>query len=197
MITPLEELPPEPRSAFNRRLRDGFYDTYLKGVGLDIGFRGGIEYAKPITTTAIGIELEYAGYNGVHLPFLDESQDFVFASHILEHVPVRNVMAVLTEWQRVLKVGGHMIICVPHKYLYEKKRDLPSRYNADHRQFFTPSLLLRYIENTLEPNTYRVRVLHDCDDGFDYSIPPESHSCGEYQIEMVLQKITPPTWEIE
>lgn len=45
--------------------------------------------------------------------FKNESVDFIFASHCLEHFSHRDVLSVLTEWYRVLKTGGALCISVP------------------------------------------------------------------------------------
>lgn len=186
---------PETDKSEPRRIREGFFDKYMQGNGLDIGYRGSIQDAEPVAPNAIGIEMDYPGYDGRTLPFDDQSQDFVYNSHCLEHIvdykqPIR-------EWFRVLKVGGYLIITVPHQFLYEKKADKPSRYNGGHHRFYTPAKLMKEIEESLEPNTYRLRYLQDCDEGFDYTIPPEQHSHGEYQIELVIQKINKPDWNIK
>ncbi len=167
----------------------------MSGVGLDIGFSGGTENAQPILDTAIGIEIGYPGYNGISLPFGDNTQDYVYSSHCLEHVT--DYKSTLREWYRVTNVGGHIVIMVPHQYLYEKKKTLPSRFNGDHKRLYSPASLLTEIQESLEPNSYRVRLLEDGDKDFDYSIPPEKHSNGQYEIILVLQKIKTPNWNIE
>lgn len=184
---------PETQKALIRRLATGFY-RYLQGEGLDIGYRGDVKDAEPVTHKAIGIDLDYDNYDGVTLPFQDNSQDFVYSSHCLEHI-MDNEQAV-QEWFRVVKENGYLIIVVPHQFLYEKKLYIPSRFNDDHKNFYTPFYLMMIVEEALPPNSYRVRLLQDCDKDFDYSIPPEQHSRGEYQIELVLQKIKQPTWSL-
>jgi len=52
------------------------------------------------------------------------------------------------------------------------------------------------VESALAPNTYRLRHLIDNDLGFTYSSPPDVHSGGCYEIEMVLEKIAEPAWKI-
>ncbi len=175
--------------------RTGFVAKYLSGGAiLDIGYRGYTD-AEPVVAQAIGIELDYPGYDGRTLPFPDRSQDAVFSSHCLEHIEdFRNA---IREWHRVLKVGGFLIIAVPHQFLYEKRRNLPSRWNADHKRFYTPASLLAEVELSLAPNSYRVRQLSDNDLGYVYAIPPEQHAGGCYEIELVLERIEPPAWELE
>lgn len=170
------------------------YDTYFSGKGIDVGYRGYHLNIDPVVKNAIGVDTDYPGYDGENLPFPDESLDFVHSSHCLEHI--ENYVKALQEWYRVLQVGGYMIITVPHKFLYEKKFNKPSRWNRDHKRFYTPALLLREVEVSLPVNTYRVRRLMDNDAGYDYSIPPDKHSHGSYEIELVLQKIKQPEWDL-
>lgn len=185
---------PETQKAHDRRNKAGFYKKYCQGKGLDIGFAGYVEGSKPITNS-IGIDRDYPGYDGINLPFSEGSQDFVYSSHCLEHI--EDYKGTIKEWHRVVKVGGFIIITVPHQYLYEKRASLPSQFNADHKRFYTGTSLLREIEESLLPNSYRIVYLQDCDNGFDYNIPVASHSSGEYQIELVLKKIETPKWSIE
>lgn len=185
---------PETQKSHDHRWTNEFYHTYFQGVGLDIGYKGSIDTAHPVLPTAIGVDTDYPGYDGRTLPFADASQDYVYASHVLEHLTDPNVA--IREWFRVLRVGGHMILTVPHMYLYEKKKTQPSRYNADHKRFYNPYLLLLEVDLALTPNSWRLRHYADNDRGFDYSIPPHQHSNGCYEIECVIQKIQPPTWDI-
>ena len=50
---------------------------------------------------------------GDHLPFPDESFDYVISSHVLEHFfdPIKAVK----EWLRVIKHGGYVFMIVPRK----------------------------------------------------------------------------------
>jgi len=120
----------------------------------------------------------------------DLSQDAILASHVLEHI--EDWAASLADWYRVLKIGGHMVIAVPHRDLYERRSFLPSIFNEDHKRFYTPASLLSEIEDALPVGGYRIRSLKDVDDGFDYAIPPDRHAVGCFEIELVLQKIEIP-----
>jgi SAM-dependent methyltransferase len=186
-------LAPESKKEYSRRVREGFFEKYLSGANiLDIGYRGEMPDAEPIIENAIGIELDYPDYDGKTLPFSDYSQDAVFASHVLEHI--EDFSAVLADWYRVLKIGGYLIIAVPHRDLYERKAAPPSQFNADHKRFYTPGSLLTEIEGSLPVGGYRVRSLRDIDDDFDYSVPPGTHAVGSYEIELVVQKIPVPDY---
>ena len=189
--------PGEAGRCYARRVKSGFFDRYCSGnVILDVGFSG---YDNPQGKTAvpgaIGIDLGYPGYDGLHLPFRDDSVDSIISSHCLEHILYDH--GAIRDWYRVLKVGGFVVCFVPHQGLYEKKRFLPSRWNEDHKRMYTPATLLQSFEAALPLNSYRVRHLADNDEGFNYALGPDVHSDGAYEIELVIEKIVPPAWSID
>jgi SAM-dependent methyltransferase len=185
----------EAGRTFNEKLRNGFFSTYMAGeVTIDVGYRGAFEDAVPILPHAIGVDLDYPEYEGKRLPFPDESIDTVYSSHMLEHVT--DFRTTIRDWHRVVRSRGFIVCVVPHQFLYEKRRSLPSSWNADHKRFYTPASLLGEFEASLRPNTYRVRHLRDSDENYTYEIGPEIHSGGGYEIELVLQKIAPPGWDL-
>ena len=183
----------EARKVYWQRLRSGFVERYLSGTHiLDIGYRGGHAQAVPIVPQAIGVDLDYPGYDGTTLPFADLSQDALFVSHCLEHI--QDYRASLADWYRVLKIGGYLLIFVPHKYLYERRPAPPSALNPDHKRFYTPASLLAEIEESLPINGFRVRHLADNDYAYDYEHPIDKHPRGCYEIELVVQKIARPAY---
>ncbi|MHB8477064.1 MAG: methyltransferase domain-containing protein [Steroidobacteraceae bacterium] len=176
-----------------RREAEGFYTKYLSGDSvLDIGYRDANPNSVPVTENAIGVGLDYPGYDGRTLPFEANSQDSVFASHSLEHI--EDYKSVLADWYRVLKISGYLIIAVPHRDLYERKPTLSSLFNPDHRRFYTPASLLAEVEESLPVAGYRIRSLKDVDEGFNYAILPGQPPVGCYEIELVIQKIAPPVY---
>lgn len=98
---------------------------YCTGYGIDIGFGG-----DPITPNAVRVDLEvpYAntGSNGVQLGgdcrnlywFADDTLDFVYSSHVLEDFDESQTIPVMTEWSRVLKPGGKLILLQPDQRRY-------------------------------------------------------------------------------
>lgn len=184
----------EAAKSYGARVYSGFFRSYLSGRNiLDIGYRGGYGDCEPVVPHAIGVDLSFPGYDGVHLPFPDNSQDTVYSSHCLEHIP--DPSEVIRDWFRVVRPGGYVIVIVPHQYLYERKQTLPSTH-PQHLHFFTPGSLLLLIEQALPPNHYRVRHLSDNDLFYDYSVPLTEHPVGSYEIELVLEKIEPPAWDL-
>jgi O-methyltransferase len=183
----------EAASTFRENLLGEFFHKYMAGdVIIDVGFRGQYENTVPILPHAIGVDVDYPGYDGVTLPFADGSVDTVYSSHMLEHAP--DYKATIRDWYRTLKPGGFIVCVVPHQFLYEKKIYLPSIWNSDHKRFYTPASLLREFEESLEPNSYRIRLLRDNDQNYRYSRGPDEHAAGCYQIELVIQKIQKPEW---
>lgn len=175
----------ETAKARGRRKREGFFDTYCQGRGLDVGYGGDL-----LSTNSRGWDVEHGDaelLGGV----ADASFDFVYSSHVLEHVasPER----ALANWWRVLCPGGFLILYLPERDLYEKRTRLPSRFNPDHKRFFL-------LDRDDPPDTVGVlplvrRVLQDgevayakvCDAGHTVR-DAKRHSDGEYSIEVVLRK---------
>lgn len=174
----------EPSKTHAERLKMGFYKKYLSGRHiLDIGGGRG----PAVVPNATIIDIGFPGYDGLTLPFPTSSQDAVHSSHCLEHVD--DPVLALKEWFRVVKIGGYLIITVPHQFLYERKMTLPSRWNREHLRFYTSAKLIADIESALDINTYRIRSLQENDTGFDYSISNAEHAKGCYEIEIVIEKL--------
>lgn len=188
--------PGEAGRSYRQRRESGFLDRYCSGsLILDVGFSG---YDNPSKQTAlpgaIGVDLDYPGYDGRVLPFGDATVDTIFSSHCLEHILYD--LAVIRDWYRTLKIGGFIVCIVPSQALYEKRRFLPSRFNEDHKRMYTPSSLVGSFEQALEVNSYRVRHLAENDRGFNYRLGPDVHSEGAYEIELVIEKIKKPDWSL-
>jgi SAM-dependent methyltransferase len=191
---PQRQVGPEVGKTLLYRIDSGFVARYLSRANiLDIGFRGEIPTALPIVPQAIGVELDYPGYDGKTLPFPDQSQDAVHASHCLEHIP--DPARALGEWFRVLRIGGYLVLTVPHQQLYERKPVPTSRWGGnDHLRFYTPASFLTEIENALPLGEFRIRLLRDNDTGFDYTQPPDQPPTGCYEIELVIERIAKPIY---
>jgi len=110
--------------SMQRRMFDARFATrYFVGNGLDIG--GGAD------SLGLFVELFPLIKNVVNYDkgqgnaqFLDNvadgSFDFVFSSHCLEHM--RDPAEALSNWIRVVKPGGHLVIAVPDEGIKKPRR---------------------------------------------------------------------------
>jgi SAM-dependent methyltransferase len=185
----------ETEKSKERRLRDQFFAKYITGSGIDIGCGRTYGYSDDFRIHPSAIAHDRDICDAHHMvAYDDETFDYVYNSHVLEHL--EDPITAIKNWYRICKFAGFLIIVVPSVYLYEKKQFLPSKWNADHKRFYTLSRLASEIEQALEPNSYIVEYIKDCAEGFDWTRGPELHSGGEYQIECVLKKIHKPAWKI-
>jgi len=175
----------ESSKAKPRRLREGFFDKYCQGRGLDIGFGGDI-----VHSSATGWDFEH-GDAQILTSIPNSSFNYVYSSHTLEHMI--NPSLALHNWWRAVKPGGYLILYVPERNLYEKKTQLPSKWNLDHKHFFLlendePPVTLGVIPLLARAiNGYEIIYAKVCDEGY-VSGGPDCHSNGEYSIEVVLRK---------
>jgi SAM-dependent methyltransferase len=88
----------------------------------------------------------------------DGNYDFVLASHVLEHVA--NPLRALSEWKRVVRVGGTILCILPHKRrTFDHKREFTSLehieedYRADRQEDDLTHLdeILRLHDLNLDP----------------------------------------------
>ena len=175
----------ETSKARKRREQEGFFEKYCVGKGLDIGFGGDL-----VCGNAVGFDFEHG--DAQILDGIDnESFDFVYSSHTLEHL--NDPKAGIQRWWNVLKKGGYLIIYVPHRDLYEQKKELPSRMNPNHRYYFMPDDhdppdtlgIRRMIEEEL--NDHQIIYVKECSDGYSTSVE-DSFPSGEFSIEAVVRK---------
>lgn len=118
---------------------------YVRGLGLDIGCG-----PWKVFPHSIGLDgqaypsLDNKGPNLVMdcrslALFADSFFDYIFSSHFLEHV--EEPAAVLAEWWRKLKVGGVLILYLPHKAHYPNIGQPGA--NPDHKHDFVPDDIVR------------------------------------------------------
>ena len=128
----------EQSKAAKRRFADGaFHLRYFAGHGLDVGGKPDPlgryvgAFARLLSCRTWDLEDGDAQFlAGVP----DASLDFVHSSHCLEHL--RDPREGLTNWVRVVRPGGYVVVTVPDEDLYEQG-GWPSRFNADHKWTFT------------------------------------------------------------
>jgi SAM-dependent methyltransferase len=130
---------------------------YCMGNGIDIGSQN-----DPVVPWAISLDLppeEYARYtsglaaeNSIQwrgdassLPFKDGVCDFVYSSHVLEDF--LDWAPYLQEWTRVLKPGGHLIILIPDKHLWNEAVRRGQPPNCAHKHEGRPGELTEMLSD--------------------------------------------------
>lgn len=92
---------------------------YCTGKGIEIG-AGKHPYCDPATTLFLdkytdnkdGTPKPDIISDASEIPCPDETYDYVFSSHVLEHM--QNTIRTIKEWERVLKKGGILFLVLPH-----------------------------------------------------------------------------------
>lgn len=148
-------------------------NSIVSGKGIDIGCG-----ADPVRPDVRRFDLEHGDANQI-TRHLDETFDFVFSCHSLEHM--RDPELALKEWWHLVREGGHMVVVVPDEDLYEQGY-FPSLFNEDHKATFTVSK-----QKSWSPRSYNVLELSELLDGArlislrvqdqNYSRRLQHHSC--------------------
>lgn len=124
--------------SMQRRIRTPqFLNRYFVGKGIDVG--GGRDslalYAEyfPKLENVVVYDQELGDAQLLdNVP--DDSFDFLYSSHCLEHL--RDPYVAISNWIRVVKPGGCLVVSIPDEDLYEQGF-WPSRFNSDHKLTFT------------------------------------------------------------
>ena len=174
----------------HRREGDGEYAALFTGKGIDIGCG-----ATPVTKTCDTWD-KGQGDATYMAGMQDETYDWVFSSHCLEHVERPDVA--LENWFRLVKPGGHLIVTVPCFFLYEKKQ-WPSRFNGDHKQRFTilhDSRTISLVDLLSILKKAQVRWIRTNDLDFNYEDEQTDQTRGKAQaeIEFVVRKMENNFW---
>lgn len=165
----------ETAKARDRRLREGWFQKFIIDPGIDIGC--GID---PINDTFDRWDAIYGDGDATFMDGIpDEHYMTVISSHLLEHL--HDVKEAVSNWWRILKPGGHLIIVVPHRDLFEEKKELPSLRNSDHKWFWLPM-------EQESPCTLSLSHVIRASTGQDSFLLRTLDQNGEYSIEAIVQK---------
>lgn len=124
---------------------------YTRGYGLDVGCGRAKGYPHFIGVDKDGahqthktcLDADLIVPDATKLPmFASGSLDFVYSSHLLEHMP--DPKAALSEWWRLLKTGGHLVLYLPHKDFYPNVGKPGA--NPDHKHDFAPADIEKIVE---------------------------------------------------
>lgn len=183
-----------------RRLRTDWYDRFApeRMPGLDIGC--GDDPIHPGSTFWTRYDRCLNSVADAHtlvgLPFPKVYQT-VYASHVLEHL--EDPWTAVANWAQRVIAGGHLIVVVPHRDLYEKQAVLPSRWNADHKSLWLPDrTVLPYTlcladvveDGVRRHHAQRWRMNHILTLNENYIRgEADEHPNGEYSIEIIMERL--------
>lgn len=137
----------------------GKYKAYPHMIGVDDGNHWGTMGANIVSDCS-------------RLPFFsDNCMDFVFSSHLLEHIP--NPRLALKDWWRIIKVGGYLVLYLPHKKFYPNKGHPMA--NKDHMHDFLPEDIIGLMETI---------------GGWDLIINQDRNEGNEYSFLQVFKKLS-------
>lgn len=147
---------------------------YTRGRGLDVGCGGtkafphfiGVDNGADIHLFGARFRPDVWVTDGTDLGiFASESVDFVFSSHMLEHVPPEKVVACLKEWLRVIKTGGYLVMYLPDENLYPKVGEPGA--NPDHKWNVSYVQLVEYMKKA---GNWDLVDWQRRDQGYEYSL---------------------------
>ena len=113
----IKQFRPQFRRRFSRKL---IYQYAPHGIGLEIGV--GAYTIAPVSRTILSDGFQTHGqdrslarviFKADHIPYGNDSFDFILSEHALEHLA--NPLKALLEWKRALKVGAKIILFLPQK----------------------------------------------------------------------------------
>jgi ADP-heptose:LPS heptosyltransferase/predicted SAM-dependent methyltransferase len=155
-----------------------FVVPYTRGRGLDVGC--GMAKCWP---HMIGIDSGHhfgrgaadiiAAADDLSI-FADDGLDFVFSSHLLEHI--EDTRKALAEWWRVIRPGGHLCLYLPHKDLYPNIGEPGA--NVDHKHDFLPQDIIDHM----------VGLVEDWADGWTLVENETRAGTNEYSVFLVFRK---------
>lgn len=120
----------ETSKCYDQRVQMGLFNTVFVGEGIDIG--GGSDPLKGPKCNVRRWDME-DGDAQVMAGVRDNTYDFVYSSHCLEHL--NNPIVALNRWIDITKPGGFIFVAVPDFFAYEKML-WPSTKNTKHKWAF-------------------------------------------------------------
>jgi ubiquinone/menaquinone biosynthesis C-methylase UbiE len=184
----------ETSKARERRIKEGFYMQYIyekSVIDIGVGRFDTVDGADPICEWAEMHDKDICDATTMDA-YQDEQFDTVYASHILEHLT--DPITAIRNWIRICKKGGHVIISVPDRDLYERKTELPSKWNADHKYFYL-------MDKSFPPHTFSFQNVVETALGKGYIVKfekidtvtnkdkPHEHATGEFSLECIITKM--------
>lgn len=136
---------------------------YTQGEGLDIGCGDWRLWNRSTGIDQGGRGANIRG-NVEKLKFADGSMDYVFSSHCLEDID--DFEAALAEWWRVIRVGGHLALYLPHADLYPRRGQKGS--NPAHKHDFLPEDIVKAMQKVAPDWVMRENQERDQEDEYSF-----------------------------
>lgn len=159
---------------------------YLRGTGLDIGagtfkvLPHAISVDNEIDAQLFGMpvhaDVKVKSADNLSI-FGSASMDFVYSSHLLEHM--EDPLKSLKEWWRVVKVGGYLVLYLPHDTLYPKVGEPGA--NEDHKHNLNEDIVSEW--------------MFQVDSGWDLVNCQVRDQDDEYSFLMIFKKLMPRVHE--
>lgn len=154
---------------------------YTRGVVLDLGCGPkkafphflGVDSCKDTDLFGIAIkpDLHVLDCADLSATIEDASVDAVFSSHLLEHID--DYKAALQDWWRCIKVGGYLVLYLPHKAFYPNIGQPGA--NPDHVHDFEPADI--------------IDAMRDAEGGWDLVEREDRNEGNEYSFLLVFKKL--------
>lgn len=109
----------------------GQFKAFPHFTGVDNGHHWGMKGVDVHVNTCENLDI-----------FATQSMDFVFSSHLLEHIV--DTKKALKEWMRVIKQNGHLCLYLPHKEHYPNIGKEGA--NPDHKHDFMPEDIIEVMK---------------------------------------------------
>ena len=87
----------------------------FRAINIDISDHRSVEDCYSIEQMKLGNYIKKVDIiaNGDNIPLADNSTDFVFSSHVLEHF--YDPVSAINEWLRIVKKNKYVVCIIPHK----------------------------------------------------------------------------------
>lgn len=164
---------------------------YLSKGGLDIGCGPkkvwphlvGVDSGKDTELFGVSMKPDIVVGSAERLAlFANESMESVFSSHLLEHIA--NWQSALREWWRLVKVGGHLCLYLPHADLYPNCGQPGA--NPDHKHDFRPEDITDFFALALPDWTLLHCEVRDQADEYSFLLVLRKEAPGAGQADATL-----------
>lgn len=166
-------------------------EPYCAGDGIDIGYGGdpivphAICFDLPTPYNRVGNHPQHLHGDARVLPFKGGTLDWVYSSHLIEDFTYDEQVFLLSEWVKVLRNNGLLILCAPDQQKYVA-------YNAKHGTSYLVNMAHKEHDYSLQ--TFKARVLDMVKIAWAHPpslrIEKEWESVGAYSWCIVLRKIS-------